>query len=59
PSVSLFRDQEPPALRLTEACRSIGLQGSGNVDTIPPAQVVGAVLRQLAAHAPATASAAA
>ncbi|MEX3841355.1 glycosyltransferase family 9 protein [Paraburkholderia sp. BR10879] len=59
PSVSLFRDQEPPALRLTEACRSIGLQGSGNVDTIPPAQVVGAVLRQLAAHAPATAPAAA
>ncbi|WP_321964323.1 glycosyltransferase family 9 protein [Paraburkholderia sp. J7] len=59
PSVSLFRHQEPPSLRLTEACRSIGLQGSGNVDTIPPAQVVGAVLRQLAALVPATAPAAA
>ena len=59
PSVSLFRRQEPPYLRLTEACRSIGLQGSGNVDTIPPAQVVGAVLRQLAALVPATAPAAA
>lgn len=59
PSVSLFRHQEPPYLRLTEACRSLGLQGTGNVDTIPPAQVVGAVLRQLAARAPEAAPAAA
>jgi ADP-heptose:LPS heptosyltransferase len=59
PSVSLFAHTEPPYLRLTEACHSIGLQGTGNVDTIPPAQVVGAALVQLAVHEPAGASAAA
>ncbi|SDD09928.1 glycosyltransferase family 9 protein [Paraburkholderia lycopersici] len=53
PSVSLFSHREPPHLRLTEACHSIGLQGSGNVDTIAPAQIVGAVLRHLSIHEPA------
>lgn len=48
PSVSLFSDREPPYLRLTDACRSIGLQGSGDVDTIAPAQILEAALRQLA-----------
>lgn len=59
PGVSLFSHREPPRLRLTQACHSIGLQGSGNVNTIPPAQVVGAALRQLAAREPAAAPSAA
>lgn len=49
PSVSLFSDREPPYLRLTEACRSIGLQGGGDVDTIAPELILDAALRQLAA----------
>ena len=49
PSVSLFSDREPPYLRLTEACRSIGLQGGGDVDTIAPGLILDAALRQLAA----------
>jgi hypothetical protein len=53
PSVSLFSHREPPYLRLTEACHSIGLQGSGNVDTIAPAQIMEAALQQLASHGPA------
>ncbi len=48
PSVSLFSDREPPYLRLTDACHAIGLQGSGDVDTIAPGQILDAVLRQLA-----------
>lgn len=52
PSVSLFSHREPPYLRLTEACHSIGLQGSGNVDTIEPAQIMDAVLQQLATRQP-------
>ena len=47
PSVSLFSHREPPYLRLTDACRSIGLQAEGNVDTIAPSQVMDAVLQQL------------
>ena len=50
PSVSLFSDREPPYLRLTEACRSIGLQGSGDVDTIAPGLILNAALKQLAAY---------
>ena len=50
PSVSLFSDREPPYLRLTEACRSIGLQGSGDVDTIAPGLILDAALKQLAAY---------
>jgi heptosyltransferase-2 len=52
PSVSLFSDREPPYLRLTEACRSIGLQGSGDVDTLAPGQIMDAALKQLAADEP-------
>lgn len=52
PSVSLFSNREPPYLRLTEACRSIGLQGSGNVDTIAPGRILDAALRQLGATCP-------
>jgi heptosyltransferase-2 len=47
PSVSLFSHREPPRLRLTEACHSIGLQKQGNVDTIAPATVMDAIARQL------------
>lgn len=50
PSVSLFSDREAPYLRLTEACHSIGLQGSGDVDTIAPGQIMGAALKQLGAY---------
>ncbi|MFC5430396.1 glycosyltransferase family 9 protein [Paraburkholderia denitrificans] len=50
PSVSLFSHREPPYLRLTEACHSIGLQCGGNVDTIEPAQIMDAVRQQLTAH---------
>ncbi len=52
PGVSLFSHREPPYLRLTDACHSIGLQGSGDVDTIAPAQIMDAVLQQLAAQGP-------
>ncbi|MGN6581475.1 MAG: glycosyltransferase family 9 protein [Bordetella sp.] len=50
PSVSLFSDREPPYLRLTEACRSIGLQGGGDVDTIAPDQIRDAALKQLSTY---------
>lgn len=51
PSVSLFSNREPPYLRLTDACRSIGLQGGGDVDTIAPGSIMDAALEQLAACA--------
>lgn len=47
PSVSLFSFREPPALRLTEACRSIGLQEHGNVDSIAPETIMNAIVSQL------------
>jgi ADP-heptose:LPS heptosyltransferase len=47
PSVSLFSDREPPYLRLTEQCHSIGIQSSGDVDDITPAAVMGAIRTQL------------
>jgi hypothetical protein len=53
PSVSLFSRREPPYLRLTDACHSIGLQGSDDVDTIAPAQIMDAVLQQLTTYGPA------
>jgi heptosyltransferase-2 len=60
PSVSLFSDREPPPLRLTDACHSIGLQENGDVDTIAPQTVMDAIVRQLtgAAGTPATSEAA-
>ncbi|MFM0355543.1 glycosyltransferase family 9 protein [Paraburkholderia nemoris] len=48
PSVSLFSDREPPYLRLTEKCHSIGIQSSGDVDEIAPADVMSAIETQLA-----------
>jgi len=48
PSVSLFSHREPPRLRLTEACHSVGLQESGTVDAIAPATIMAAIVRQLA-----------
>ena len=50
PSVSLFGIKEPPYLRLTEQCHSIGLQSQGNVDTIAPAKVMQAIARQVATY---------
>ncbi|OLL32899.1 heptosyltransferase [Burkholderia sp. SRS-W-2-2016] len=47
PSVSLFSDREPPYLRLTAQCRSIGIQSSGDVDEIAPAEIFGAIRQQL------------
>ncbi|PQV52785.1 heptosyltransferase-2 [Paraburkholderia sp. BL21I4N1] len=47
PSVSLFSDREPPYLRLTEACRSIGIQSTGDVDEIAPTAVMNAIRTQL------------
>jgi heptosyltransferase-2 len=47
PSVSLFSDREPPYLRLTEQCHSIGIQSTGDVDDIPPATVMDAITTQL------------
>lgn len=47
PSVSLFSHREPPRLRLTDACHSIGLQQHGNVDTIAPEAIMDAIVRQL------------
>ncbi|WP_133792030.1 glycosyltransferase family 9 protein [Paraburkholderia silvatlantica] len=57
PSVSLFGIKEPPYLRLTGQCHSIGLQSKGNVDTIAPAEVVQAIARQVATYGAATAAA--
>ncbi|MBV8627629.1 MAG: glycosyltransferase family 9 protein [Paraburkholderia sp.] len=50
PSVSLFGIKEPPYLRLTAQCHSIGLQSEGNVDTIEPAEVMQAIARQIATY---------
>lgn len=47
PSVSLFSDREPPYLRLTAQCYSIGIQSTGDVDEIAPAEVMGAIGKQL------------
>ncbi|RDK00553.1 heptosyltransferase [Paraburkholderia lacunae] len=47
PSVSLFSDREPPYLRLTEACRSIGIPSTGDVDDIAPATIMSAISTQL------------
>ncbi len=46
-SVSLFASKEPPYLRLTEQCHSIGIQGEGNADTIAPESVMDAIVEQL------------
>ncbi|WGS50927.1 heptosyltransferase [Paraburkholderia sp. D15] len=54
PSVSLFSDREPPYLRLTGACRSIGIQSTGDVDEIAPADVMSAIQQQLAGSGTAT-----
>ncbi|MFM0209810.1 glycosyltransferase family 9 protein [Paraburkholderia sediminicola] len=48
PSVSLFSDCEPPYLRLTGKCHSIGIQSHGDVDEITPADVMSAIETQLA-----------
>jgi heptosyltransferase-2 len=48
PSVSLFSDREPPYLRLTEQCHSIGIQSTGDVDEITPAVIMSAIRTQLA-----------
>jgi len=48
PSVSLFSDREPPYLRLTEQCHSIGIQSTGDVDEITPAAIMSAIRTQLA-----------
>jgi ADP-heptose:LPS heptosyltransferase len=47
PSVSLFSDREPPYLRLTGACHSIGIQSTGDVDEIAPAAIMSAIRTQL------------
>ena len=47
PSVSLFSDREPPYLRLTEQCHSIGIQSIGDVDNIAPATIISAIDTQL------------
>ncbi|CAG4912265.1 glycosyltransferase family 9 protein [Paraburkholderia saeva] len=46
-SVSLFASKEPPYLRLTEQCHSIGIHGEGNADTIAPERVIDAIVKQL------------
>ncbi|MDT8840567.1 heptosyltransferase [Paraburkholderia fungorum] len=48
PSVSLFSDREPPYLRLTEQCYSIGIQSSGDVDEIAATDIMNAIETQLA-----------
>ncbi|MFL9869911.1 glycosyltransferase family 9 protein [Paraburkholderia fungorum] len=48
PSVSLFSDREPPYLRLTEKCHSIGIQSRGDVDELAPADLMNAIQAQLA-----------
>lgn len=48
PSVSLFSDREPPYLRLTEQCHSIGIQSPGDVDDVAPADLMTAIQAQLA-----------
>jgi heptosyltransferase-2 len=48
PSVSLFSDREPPYLRLTEQCHSIGIQSSGDVDQIAATDIMNAIETQLA-----------
>lgn len=47
PSVSLFSDREPPYLRLTEQCHSIGIQSTGDVDDIAPVSLMSAISTQL------------
>jgi hypothetical protein len=47
PSASLFSDREPPYLRLTGQCHSIGIQSTGDVDEIAPAEVMEAIGKQL------------
>ncbi len=47
PSVSLFSDREPPYLRLTPQCKSIGIQSTGDVDEIAPAAIMSAIRTQL------------
>ncbi|MDE1182798.1 glycosyltransferase family 9 protein [Paraburkholderia sp.] len=47
PSVSLFSNKEPPALRLTERCNSIGIQSTGDVDDIAPNAVFDAIGKRL------------
>lgn len=49
PSVSLFSDREPPYLRLTEQCHSIGIQSTGDVDEIAPTEIMNAIRTQLSA----------
>lgn len=46
PSVSLFSCREPFHLRLTEGCRSIGIQSGDSVSAISPAAVLAALKQQ-------------
>jgi hypothetical protein len=49
PSVSLFSNREPPYLRLTRRCQSLGLASPGDVDAIRPETIVEAIGTQLRA----------
>ncbi len=49
PSVTLFSHLEPPRLRLTRRCHSLGIQSTGRVSAIAPEAVARAIERQLAA----------
>jgi len=51
PSVSLFSHREPPYLRLTERCYSLGIQSALHVSDIPPGKIVSAITQQLREHA--------
>jgi heptosyltransferase-2 len=44
PSISLFRNQEPPEFRLTESCHSSPIQSTGDVNAIPPHDIYEAYL---------------
>jgi ADP-heptose:LPS heptosyltransferase len=44
PSISLFRNQEPPEFRLTESCHSTPIQSTGDVNGIPPHDIYKAYL---------------
>lgn len=50
PSVSLFSNKEPPYLRLTAQCRSVGIQSTGDVKDIAPDAVAAAIAVQLRAN---------
>jgi Glycosyltransferase family 9 (heptosyltransferase) len=49
PSVTLFSHREPPHLRLTTRCQSVGIQSTDAVSAIAPETIARAITRQCAA----------